>query len=116
MEAIFFLFFACVLVGTYMSIRRQWAMPGTTAMAGIIGSIITMTLFLLSRDNTSVVQGIIFGVVAGALFGGVTLAVAWYFHSSELRAEYAGHAHSTMDDYAVAGHPQDMAQPEEYYE
>ena len=108
MEMLFFFLFACVLAGMYMSIRRHWAPPANTAMVGMGASIVTMTLFLLSR--TSVLQGIVLGIFAGVLFGGATLIVAWYFHSAELRAEFAGHG--PVDDYDYAPEPQ----PEEYYE
>lgn len=102
MEFISFVAFTLVLLGMYVSIRRQFAAPGLIAGVGVIGSIITMTLFLLARD-ASALQGIVMGILIGVLFAGMTLAIAWYFQSNELRTQYAGTHNHTL-------------QPEEYYE
>lgn len=85
---IFFALFALVLLGMYLAIRRQWAAPGMVAGAGVLLSIVFMTLMSLSQGN-AVLQAVVVGILLGGLFGGATLAIAWYFHSSEMRAKYA---------------------------
>jgi len=85
---IFFALFAIVLAGMYIGIRRQWAAPGMIAGAGVLASIILMVLVSLSQGNP-VVQAVLVGILVGGLFSGATLAVAWYFHSNEMRARYA---------------------------
>jgi hypothetical protein len=105
MEFIFFLLFAVVLTIMYLSIRRGWMSPGLTAFAGVIASIVTMSLFVVARGN-SILQGVVTGVFIGVIFAVATLAIAWYFRSSELRAQYANADHYT-------GHE---LPPEEYYE
>ncbi len=91
MAWVFFALFALALVGMYLGIRRSWAAPGVIAAAGVAASIILMTLTALAQNNL-LIQAIIVGVLVGGLFSGATLAVAWYFHSSELRARYAADA------------------------
>jgi hypothetical protein len=105
MEFIFFLLFALVLTFMYLSIRRAWMPPGVTASGGVIASIITMSLFVIARGN-SILQGVVTGVFIGAIFAGATLAIAWYFHSSELRAHYA----------SAENYPGHELPPEEVYE
>ncbi len=90
MQFIVFLIFAAVLTGMYLGIRRQWAAPGLIAGIGALGSIVTMILFMLSRD-TSVAYALLAGTVIGSLFAVATLSVAWYFHSNEVRAVHTGH-------------------------
>lgn len=82
---IFFFAFAVIILMMYIAVRRGWAAPGRVALFGMLGSIITMTLSMLSQPGVMAIQGIFFGVLAGALFAGATLAVAWYFHRSEAR-------------------------------
>ncbi len=89
MGLFYFMLFAAVLVVMYISIRRRLAPPGLTAGVGVVGSIVTMTLYLLSDEEVSNVHGIVVGFLLGALFAGAALAIAWYFHSAELREEYA---------------------------
>ncbi|MGB1287845.1 MAG: hypothetical protein ACPG7F_15000, partial [Aggregatilineales bacterium] len=48
---IFFFIFVLILVGAYLFIRRQIAPAGLVAAAGIIGSVIAMTLFSLAQEN-----------------------------------------------------------------
>lgn len=88
---VFFALFALALAGMYLGIRRSWAAPGVIAAVGVAASIILMTLTALAQNNLFI-QAIIVGVLVGGLFSGATLAVAWYFHSSELRARYAADA------------------------
>lgn len=85
---VFFVLFALVLAGTYLGIRRAWASPGRIAAIGMLLSIVLMTLFSLAQNNFAV-QAIIVGILLGGLFGGATLAVAWFFQSQEMRARYA---------------------------
>jgi len=85
---IFFALFALVLAGMYLGIRRSWASPGIVAGFGVLLSIIFMVLMSLAQGN-SVVQAVLVGILVGGLFSGATLAVAWYFHSNEMRARYS---------------------------
>lgn len=105
MEFFVFLLFAGVLTAMYLGIRRQWASPGIIAGGGALGSIITMVMFMLSRD-TSVAHGIILGTIIGAMFAVATLSIAWYFHSNELRSMH-GHPAGEMTTGSVT---------DEYYE
>ena len=88
MQWVIFVVFAALLAGVYLSIRRQWFAPGLTAAVGVVSSMVLMTLFSLAQNNLPV-QAIIVGILLGGLFSGATLAVAWYFHSNEMRARYA---------------------------
>jgi hypothetical protein len=101
MQWIFFLLFAGVILVTYLAVRRQWTSPALVAAVSVIGSMITMTLFIVS-DSGSLLRGIVIGPLVGIVFTGATLAIAWYFHSNELRAQgqqtgYA--APSAAEDY-----------------
>jgi hypothetical protein len=82
---LFFFAFAVIILMTYLALRRGWAAPGKVAAVGMIGSIITMSLSMVSQPNVPPVQAIFFGVVVGAGFAGAALAVAWYFQRNELR-------------------------------
>lgn len=84
---IFFFIFVVVLVVTYLAIRRQWAGPVTVSVSSVIGSILSMILFSLAQGN-SPIHAILVGIVVGFVFSGALLAIAWYFHSGELRAQY----------------------------
>jgi hypothetical protein len=84
---LFFFLFTIVLVITYLAIRRQWFGPVMVSVGSVIASIIAMTLFSLAQGN-GVFQAIVVGIVVGFVFSGATLAIAWYFHSGELRARY----------------------------
>lgn len=83
---ILFALFALLLAGIYLAIRRHWFAPGKTAAVGVITAMIVMTLVSFAQGNAPV-QAIIVGVLVGGMFGGATLAGAWYFHSQELRAQ-----------------------------
>jgi uncharacterized membrane protein len=85
---LFFVLFALILAVMYLAIRREWFAPGLTAGAGVVLSMITMMLMSLAQNNFPV-QAVIVGILLGGLFSGATLAVAWYFHRSELQARYA---------------------------
>ena len=103
---IFFIVFAGVLVITYLAIRREWASPVVVSAVSVLGSIIAMTLVSLAQGN-SIIQAIIVGIVVGSVFSGATLAIAWYFHSNELRARYAAEQGYTPEDYPMQEYPQE---------
>ncbi|GIL08751.1 MAG: hypothetical protein BroJett033_2620 [Chloroflexota bacterium] len=84
---IFFALLAAILLLTYVAIRREWFAPTGTAAASVIASVVAMTLVSLAQGN-GVLQAVVVGIVVGALFSGVTLGIAWYFHSAELRRRY----------------------------
>ncbi len=109
---IFYILFAAVLVITYLAIRREWASPGMVAGAGMVGSIVAMTLVSLTQNN-SIFQALVVGILVGGIFSGATLAVAWYFHSNELREQYVKeHGYPQNNDaYDERGEDE-----EEYYE
>ncbi len=83
-----FAIFAIVLAGMYLSIRRGWFAPGVTAAVGVVLSMIIMVMVSLAQNNLPI-QAVIVGILLGGVFSGITLAAAWYFHSQELRANYA---------------------------
>ncbi|MBZ0303919.1 MAG: hypothetical protein K8J31_29545 [Anaerolineae bacterium] len=85
---VFFVVMALVLFLTYLAIRREWFAPGVTAGVSIVATIVTMVLTSLGQGN-SALQAIVVGIVVGGLFSGATIAIAWYFHSHELRQRYA---------------------------
>ncbi|MCU0511487.1 MAG: hypothetical protein MUE40_02850 [Anaerolineae bacterium] len=82
---IFFALFAGVIVGIYLTIRRRAAAPGLIAAGGMVGSVLTMTLFSLAQNNL-VVHALLVGLLVGGGFAALTMALAWYFLSNELRA------------------------------
>ncbi|MBC7811430.1 MAG: hypothetical protein H7175_09790 [Burkholderiales bacterium] len=84
-----FVLFAADLAALYMAIRREWFAPGQSAAAGVLLAIILMFLISLAQGN-SIIQAVVVGVLVGGMFGGAILAIAWYFHSNELRALYSG--------------------------
>jgi hypothetical protein len=85
---LFFLLFAVVIIGTYLSIRREWVAPNITAGVSVVLSIVLMILMSLAQSNP-LYQAVIVGILVGGLFSGATLAVAWYFHGGELRSRQA---------------------------
>lgn len=89
---VLFALFALVLAGMYLSIRREWFAPGTTATVGVILSIALMMFVSLAQGNP-VIWALLMGLLLGGLFSGATLAVAWYFHKNELRARYMAGQH-----------------------
>lgn len=84
-----FALFALDLAGLYLAIRREWFSPGQSAAAGVLLAIVLMFLVSLAQGN-SIIQAVVVGVLVGGMFGGAILAIAWYFHSNELRALYSG--------------------------
>jgi CDP-diglyceride synthetase len=88
MAWLFFVLFAVILAGIYLSIRRQWLAPGLTAAIGVVASIVLMTLTSLGQGNMPV-QAIIVGILLGGLFSGATLAIAWYFQRAEIQKRYS---------------------------
>lgn len=85
---VFFLILAVVLVVTYLSIRREWVAPNITAGASVVLSIIAAILMSLAQANPPF-QAVVVGILVGGLFSGATLAVAWYFHSNDLRSRHS---------------------------
>ncbi len=97
---VLFALFALLLAGIYLAIRRQWFPPGKTASIGVVAAMIVMTLVGFAQGN-SPVQAVIVGIVLGGLFGGATLAGAWYFQSHELRANVdSSYEDAQPDDYS----------------
>lgn len=82
--SIFFVIFGIILFVTYIAIRRQIARPGLIAAISVVASIIAMTLTGLAQGNT-IYQAVFAGLVVGSMFSGGTIAMAWYFLSSEKR-------------------------------
>ncbi|MCU0498456.1 MAG: hypothetical protein MUF87_13980 [Anaerolineae bacterium] len=87
MQFIFFFAFALVIVTMYLAIRRGWGNLRVIAALGVCGSIVTMSLTMISQPNVRVDAGVIAGVLIGGAFGAATLAIAWYFQTQELRAK-----------------------------
>lgn len=79
-----FAVFGLVLFVTYIAIRRRWASPTLVAALGVLGSIVIMTLVALTEGNI-IYQAVFVGLLVGGLFSIGTLAMAWYFASSETR-------------------------------
>jgi hypothetical protein len=90
---LFFAAFAAVLIFTYLAVRRQWGNLRTVAALGMFGSIVTMTLALVTRAgaeagagaNQVLGQMLLFGVVLGFVGGAGSLALAWYFQTNETK-------------------------------
>jgi Na+/H+-translocating membrane pyrophosphatase len=85
--------FAVVQVITYIVIRRQIGKPTLVAAVSVVASIVAMTLTGLAQGN-SIYQAVFAGLIVGSVFSGGTIAMAWYFLSSEKRrailaAQYA---------------------------
>lgn len=81
---LFFLIFAAILVGMYLGIRREWAPTGIITVLGVVGSIVSMFIVSLAQDNM-MFQAIVVSLSMGVLFSLSTVAVAIFFHSSEMR-------------------------------
>jgi ABC-type Fe3+-siderophore transport system permease subunit len=88
LASVFFVLMALVLLLTYVAIRREWFAPGKIAGAGVVVSILLMIMISLGQGN-SALQAIIVGIIVGGLFSGVTVGIAWYFHSQEMQKRYA---------------------------
>lgn len=81
---VFFALFTAILVGMYLIIRRRLAPLGGVATVGMIGSVVSMTLFSLGQGNL-LAHALLVGLIVGGGMGALTLAAAWYFLSSEIR-------------------------------
>jgi hypothetical protein len=84
---VFFAAFALIIMATYIAVRRGLGNIRVVAAVCMIGSVITMMLSQVARvgiGGNPVAAGLI-GAVLGALGGAAVLALAWYFHSQELR-------------------------------
>jgi len=93
-----FIIFAAIQVVAYLAIRREWARPATVAIISVIASIVAMTLVSAGQNN-SLFQVIVVGIVVGSMVSSATLAIAWYFHSNELRARYISEQRRQSDEY-----------------
>jgi hypothetical protein len=87
MALVFFVLFTVVLVGMYLLIRRRIAPIGAVAAVGMIGSILTMTLFSLGQGNL-LAHALLVGFIVGGGMSVITLALSWYFLSTEVRAKH----------------------------
>ncbi len=81
---IFFIAFAAILFFMYIGIRRRIASPMIISAAGVLGSVVSMMLFSLSQGNF-IVHAILVGLLVGGGLSIITLVIALYFHSQELR-------------------------------
>lgn len=100
MGYVFFLLFAGVLYLSYISLRRELAAPRLTATVSVVGSAVTLTLFIISQRDASAIYSVVLGIFVGALFSGLTLALAWMFNGLETgsaREEYP--QNPSPDDY-----------------
>lgn len=85
---LYFIIFSLIVIGMYVVVRRQWVNPAIAAAGGIVAGTIAMMLTLTEMNpNMMDVQAIFFGFIIGTGFCMVALAVAWYFHSNELREQ-----------------------------
>jgi len=102
----YFLIFSVIIVGMYIIVRRQWINPGVAAAVGIVSATIAMMLTLTEMNPEMMdAQAIIFGFLIGTGFVVTALAVAWYFHSNELR-EQQQHG-DYVPDYVEYDEPED---------
>ena len=85
---IFFFVFALILVGMYLGIRREWASTGIITGVGVVGSIFSMLMVSLAQGN-AMFQAIVVSLAIGTIFSLSTVAVAIFFHSSEMRDQRA---------------------------
>lgn len=100
LASIFFVLMALVLLLTYVAIRREWFAPGKIAGVGVLLSVVLMIMISLGQGN-SALQAIIVGIVVGGLFSGVTVGIAWYFHSQQQRKHYSAEPYYEQSDEAV---------------
>lgn len=93
---LFFVIFALAQVGMYIALRRQWLKPEIAAAVGVAISISAMVLSILGSESDgrspTLLQALFFGTLIGGLISGATLAMAWYFHSNDIRSGYAQHS------------------------
>jgi len=94
---IFFFVFALILVGMYMSIRREWASAGIVTAIGTVGSVIAMLVVSLGQGN-SMFQAIVVSVGIGGIFSLSIVAIAIFFHTNEMRDQHGNHDLSTAGD------------------
>lgn len=82
---LFFAFFVLVVVGCYLAIRRGFAPPKLTAIAGIIGGVVAMSLFSLAQGNIPT-HAVLVGLLVGGGISTVMNLMALYFHAQETTA------------------------------
>jgi hypothetical protein len=83
---LFFALFGATIVGTYIGIRRNMAPVSILAGAGVLLSIVMMTLFSLAQGNIFG-QALIVGILIGGAFSIATLVIAMYFQGQEMNSE-----------------------------
>jgi hypothetical protein len=83
----FFFLFAFILLISYVSLRRGVAPPKAVAMVSTVGSVVSMTLFLIVERDATVLYGLILGIIAGVLFSGLTMGLAVFFHAGEAQSQ-----------------------------
>jgi hypothetical protein len=86
-----FIIFGLILFVMYVAIRRRWLSPILVSAAGVLASVIVMTLSSLAQGNIWL-QALVVGLMVGGLFSGGTLAMAFYFQRSE--------SHPPGDDFS----------------
>lgn len=94
---IFFALFSAIIIAIYLVVRRRMAPPGGVAVVGVLGAVITMTLFSLAQANI-LAHALLVGLLVGGGFASATLALAWYFLGNELRTEYQKSRSATSPD------------------
>lgn len=109
---LFYLMFALVLVGMYLAVRRRWVSPGLAAGVGTLGSIISMFLVSLAQQN-NILHAVVVSILVGALFSGMTLAIAWFFHSNDPDAQHRTRSSQAVD-YTPQTEPSTVMQDEDY--
>lgn len=92
-----FLLFGLILFVIYVAIRRRWLPPLATAVAGIVSSVIVMTLTSLAQGNL-LLHAVFTGVLVGGLFSAGTLAMAFYFQRNEDARQQQGVFYEPPDD------------------
>lgn len=79
----FFILFALIILGSYITLRRGLAPVRPTAAVSVTGSAISMALYLLTTRDTTAAYSIIFGMLSGSFFAGIALTLAWFFKSQD---------------------------------
>ncbi len=105
---IYFFIFSLIIVGMYIVVRRQWVNPGAAAAVGIVSATVAMMLTLSAMNPDMMdAQAIIFGFLIGTGFVVTALAVAWYFHSNEIREAQQHEAYAP--EYVEYDEPEEYA-------
>lgn len=81
---LFFMLFAIAQVAMYLTLRRGLAAPTTIAAIGLPSSVVLAALMAAFNGN-GLGQVMFVGLLMGGLVGGVTLAIAYFFHTTTSR-------------------------------